>query len=399
MLRPVHRLARGVYEVRWRTVSADDGHTAQGSYSFGVRASVLGPAVSAAPGPLADGGWLRALLDAVFYGALILFCGGVFCGALLSGPGVGPGAWLLPDASRGEVGRRQWRTTLAIGGAAVLFSLVATLADAAHAGGGISGRALHDYFLSDFAGYARLAVPAMLLLSVALAARGAPRWASGPAVLALAAVAAGGHSSSARLSGIAFASRPRSSDRRVGVARGNRADRDRVGAAVARVGRRGPAADRRGRAAAVRHGRSAGVLHARGRGRAQRRDRARIAAGIVECRLRARAAGEDLTGRRGGAALLQARAAVATAAAGRAGSYDGRLERRHWRLLASEPIVGAGIVLAAALLLAYAPPIDPSEQVVAARSVASATVRDDLGARGRSCRSPGRPVRTSSTRS
>jgi hypothetical protein len=44
---------------------------------------------------------------------------------------------------------------------------------------------------------------------------------------------------------------------------------------------------------------------------------------------------------------------------------DAALERCHWRLLASEPIVTAGIVLAAALLLAYAPPIDAASQVVA----------------------------------
>ncbi|MFZ0973993.1 MAG: copper resistance CopC family protein, partial [Solirubrobacteraceae bacterium] len=86
VLRPVRRLSRGVYDVVWHTVSAVDGHTAQGSYSFGVRAAVVGPAVAAAPGALADGGWLRALLDATFDGALILFCGGVFCGALLSPP-------------------------------------------------------------------------------------------------------------------------------------------------------------------------------------------------------------------------------------------------------------------------------------------------------------------------
>ena len=137
VLRPVRRLGRGVYELRWRTVSADDGHTAQGAYSFGVRALVTGPAVSAAPGPLADGGWLRALLDAIFGGALILFCGGVFCSALLSVPGSGPAGWLLPDAGGREVARRQWRATIAVGGAAVLFSLLATLADAARAGGGI----------------------------------------------------------------------------------------------------------------------------------------------------------------------------------------------------------------------------------------------------------------------
>ena len=46
---------------------------------------------------------------------------------------------------------------------------------------------------------------------------------------------------------------------------------------------------------------------------------------------------------------------------------DVRLERRHWRLLAAEPVVSVGIVLAAALLVAYAPPIDLS------RAVASVT--------------------------
>jgi copper transport protein len=373
VLRPVHRLARGVYEVRWRTVSADDGHTAQGSYSFGVRASVLGPAVSATPGPLADGGWLRALLDAVFYGALILFCGGVFCGALLSGPGTGPGAWLLPDATRREVGRRQWRRTLAIGGAAVLFSLVATLADAAHAGGGISGRALDDYFLSDFAGYARLAVPAMLLLSVALAARGAPRWASAPAVLALAAVAAGGHSSSARLSGIAFTA-------------------DLVHLIAASVWLGGIAliaiawVPRLRELGAVGRRRIVEVVLPRFGTLALPAFFTLVVAGGLNAvtelgspqALWSTAYGRVLlvkTSLVGVVALLSYRHALRLRPRLLAArELDGRLERGHWRLLASEPIVSAGIVLAAALLLAYAPPIDAAEQVVAARSISSATV-------------------------
>ena len=52
------------------------------------------------------------------------------------------------------------------------------------------------------------------------------------------------------------------------------------------------------------------------------------------------------------------------------------LERRHWRLLASEPILGIGIFVAAALLLAYAPPIDLAEQVAAVGAVAPARVRE-----------------------
>ncbi len=372
LLRPVHHLARGVYELRWRTVSADDGHTAEGSYSFGVRAAVVGPAQSTAAGPLAEGGWLRALLDAVFDGALILFCGGVFCGALLSAPGSGPAAWLLPDPNRREVARRQWRVTIATGGAAVLCSLVATLADAAHAAGGLSARALHAYLLSDAAGYARLAVPAMLLVSVLIAARGAPGRASGPAVLALAAVAAGGHATSAHLSGLAFASDlvhliaasiwlggivnlaiawiPRL--RAVGVAGRRRI----VEVVLPRFGRVALPAFitlvvAGGLNAATELG-SPQALWNDGYGRVLLVKSALVAVVALlsykhALRLRPR--------------LLAAR------------EVDVRLERRHWRLLASEPVVSVGIVVAAALLVAYAPPIDLSRAVA---SVAAGAARE-----------------------
>jgi copper transport protein len=373
VLRPVHRLARGVYEVRWRTVSADDGHIAQGSYSFGVRAAVLGPAVSAAPGPLADGGWLRALLDAVFDGALILFCGGVFCGALLSKPGSDPGAWLVPDASWSNIGRRQWRLTIAIGGAAVLFSLVATRADAAHAGGGLSGRALHDYLFSDFAGYARLAAPAMVLVSVVAAVRGAPRWASAPAVLALAAVAAGGHSSSARLSGVAFGA-------------------DLVHLIAASVWLGGIAVIAIAWVPRLRE------LGAAGRRRVIQVVLPRFGAVALPAFLTLVLAGglnavtelgsvQALWSTGYGRVLLVKTSLVGVVALLSYGhalllrprllatrEFDVRVERRHWRLLASEPIVSAGIVLAAALLLAYAPPIDAAEQLAATGSISAARV-------------------------
>ena len=374
VLRPAQRLGRGVYVVRWRTVSADDGHTAQGSYAFGVRAQVLGPAVAAAPGPLADGAWLRALLDATFDGALILFCGGVFCSALLAVPGSGPGAWLLPDVSRPEVGRRQWRVTIAIGGVAVLFSLLATLVDAAYAGGGISGRALDHYLFSDAAGYIRLAMPALLLVSVVIAARGRSRSASAAAVLALAAVAAGGHSSSARLSGLAFTADL------VHLIAASVWLGGLVNIAIAWVPRLpglGVAGRRRivelvlprfgvvalpafftlvvaGALNAATELGSPQALWSAGYGRVLIAKTALV--GVVALlsyrhalRLRPR--------------LLAAR------------NFDARLERSHWRLLASEPIVGAGVVLAAALLLAYAPPTDVA-RVVATVPVPGATARD-----------------------
>ena len=373
-LRPLARLQRGVYEVRWRTVSADDGHSAEGSYSFGVQASVLGPAVSAAPGPLADGGWLRALLDAIFAGALILFCGSVFCSALLSAPGSGPAAWLLADdASPREDAGGVWRGTIAIGAAAVLFSLVATVADAAHAGGGIGGRALHDYLLSDFAGYTRLAVPAMLLASLVIAARGAPRWASAPAVLALAAVAAGGHSSSARVSGVAFTA-------------------DLVHLIAASVWLGGIAVIAIAWVPRLRE------LGAAGRRRIVEVVLPRFGAIALPAFFTLVVAGalnaatelgspQTLWSTGYGRVLIAKTALVGVVAALSYGhalrlrprllasrEFEARLERRHWRLLASEPIVTAGIVLAAALLLAYAPPIDAAEQVTAAGSVSSARV-------------------------
>jgi copper transport protein len=372
VLRPAQRLARGVYAVRWRTVSADDGHTADGSYSFGVRASVLGPAVSAAPGPLSDGGWYRALLDAIFYGALILFCGSVFCGALVPAPGSSPAAWLLPDGSRPEVGRRQWRVTIAIGGGAVLLSLLATLADAAHAGGGVSGRALHDYLLSDAAGFTRLAVPAMLLASVVMAARGAPRRASAAAVLALAAVAAGGHSSSARQSGVAFVA-------------------DLVHLIAASVWLGGVAViaiawvPRLRELGVAGRRRIVAVVLPRFGTVALPAFFTLVVAGAVNAATELGSARALWTGGYGRVLLVKT-ALVGLMAllsykhalrlrprllASR--EFDVRLERRHWRLLASEPIVGAGIVLAAALLPAYAPPIDVAEQV-AAGSVPAARV-------------------------
>ena len=373
VLRPARRLERGVYEVRWHTVSADDGHTAQGSYSFGVRTPVLGPAVSAAPGPLAGGGWLRALLDAILDGALILFCGSVFCSALLAPPGV-PGAWLLPDSSGREVARRQWRVTVAIGGAAVLFSVVATLADAAHASGGVSGRALQDYLLSDAAGYIRLAVPAMLLLSVVMAAHGAPRRASAPAVLALAAVAAGGHSSSARLSGVALTADL------VHLIAASVWLGGLVNLAIAWVPRL-PGMGVAGRRRIVK------VVLPRFGAVALPAFFTLVVAGALNAAtelgspqaLWSAAYGRVLivkTALVGVVALLSYKHALRLRPRLLASrDFDVRLERRHWRLLASEPIVGAGIVVAAALLLAYAPPIDLS-RVVATASVPAGTARD-----------------------
>ena len=45
--------------VRWHSVSTDDGHALEGSFSFGVRASALGGQHTLVQSPLARGGLLR----------------------------------------------------------------------------------------------------------------------------------------------------------------------------------------------------------------------------------------------------------------------------------------------------------------------------------------------------
>ena len=212
----------------------------------------------------------------------------------------------------------------------------------------------------------------MLLASVVTAARGAPGRASGPAVLALAAVAVGGHASSAHLSGVAFASDlvhliaasvwlggivnlalawvPRL--REMG-ATGRRRIVEMVLPRFGRVAL--PAFITLVIAGAVNAATELGTpraLWTDGYGRVLLVKTALV--GVVALlsykhalRLRPR--------------LLASR------------DYDTRLERRHWQLLASEPILGTGIVLAAALLVAYAPPIDLS------RALALASVRAGAG--------------------
>ena len=304
----------------------------------------------------------------------------------------------MPDGRRRDVARRQWRITVAIGGAAVVFSLLATLADAAHAGGGLGSGALRAYLLSDAAGYARLAVPALLLASVALAARGAPGRAGVAAVLALAAVAGGGHATSAHLSGVAFASDL------LHLIAGSVWLGGIVHLAIAWVPRL------RGMDVAGRR-RIVEVVLPRFGTVALPAFVTLVVAGAINAATELgtpRALWTDGYGR----VLLAKTALVGVVAllsykhalrlrprllAAR--DYDLRLERRHWRLLASEPILGTGIFMAAALLVAYAPPIDLS------RALAGG-----LGARGRGCATPrrrrvaavgcrARRARTSSTRS
>ena len=107
VLRPQRDLAEGAYRVRWHTVSTEDGHALEGSFSFGVRAAAAGGEHVVQQSPFARDGWLRVLLRALFYVAALLFVGALMLRILLSREG----SWLAPvhlgALDTGAVGRRE----------------------------------------------------------------------------------------------------------------------------------------------------------------------------------------------------------------------------------------------------------------------------------------------------
>lgn len=194
---PERALRTGAYRVRWHTVSTLDGHALEGSFSFGVRAAAAGPGHALEQSPLARDGWVRIALRGLFYVAVLLFVAALVLPGLLAARRT----WLVPDALSEHlplapirartlrlVGDLGWLATGAAGAAAI--------AEATDAAGSLSATALRDFLLANIAGGARLAM-VLLLGAAVLAYRRRPGVAGVLAVLALGAVAASGHASSA----------------------------------------------------------------------------------------------------------------------------------------------------------------------------------------------------------
>jgi copper transport protein len=368
------RLARGVYEVRWHSVSADDGHALDGAYYFGVGAAAPAGASSSQAAPLAGGGWLRVLLRAAFDATLLFFCGGVLCAALLS-RGREPAAWLLPGRGRGSIeangvsrAARLWRRAVCVGLAALVLGIADALVDAANAGQGLSAHALDAYLLSDLTGEARIAVLAALALAVATAAWRAPARASVFAILALAALAVSGHANSADPRGLAiavdFAHLLAAAVWVGGIAQ-------LAWAWLPQMGTLDP--DTRSRLLEVvlaRFGRVALPAFA-----------TVLVAGLANAIIQLGSV-SALWNESYGRVLIVKMALVGAIVLAsythalrirprllRSNSQPGgTLERRHWRLLGIEPLLGAGVVLAGALLIAYPPPSRiPAVQAAAVR--------------------------------
>lgn len=200
IVRPDRRLPKGAYRVVWHSVAADDGHGLDGFISFGVQAAAGGGHSSVTQSPFARDGWLRVLARALMYAALLLFAGALTLRLSLGRRGR---SWLVPAgyAHRPEMDAVQAacreRTLIRdLGFLAAGAAAVSAGADAVDAAGGFSLGRMHSYLLSSQAGTARFMVVVLALLAALVAAR-RPRFAALPALGALAALAASGHTASA----------------------------------------------------------------------------------------------------------------------------------------------------------------------------------------------------------
>ena len=195
VLTPASPLPRGAYRVEWHTVSTEDGHALEGTYSFGVRSAALGNRHSVEQSPLARNGWLRILLRGLLYAALLTLVAALLL-PLLAGR-----RWLTPSAlgagvDASSVRDRERRVTADLAWLGVATAVASTVAEAADAAGGLAPAGLADFLLANEAGLARVAV-VLLLLGCALGWRRRPHLSAVLALLALGAVAASGHAGSA----------------------------------------------------------------------------------------------------------------------------------------------------------------------------------------------------------
>ena len=201
-LRPARSLPRGSYRVEWHSVSTDDGHELEGSFSIGVQAPALGGATTTVAGPFAGLGWLRTLLRAALYPSLFLFAGALMLRTLLGGGE--RDLWLLPAGVRRGLGedraaelvRAERSLVLDAGLIAVALAAGIAIVETQIAAGSLSPRAIHAFLLSDTPGLARVGLVVLLALAVAGAVM-APPYGGMVAALALGELALSGHADSA----------------------------------------------------------------------------------------------------------------------------------------------------------------------------------------------------------
>ena len=373
VLRLAPGLARGAYRVRWHTVSTRDGHALEGSFSFGVRAPAVGGEHDVQQSPLARAGWLRILSRVLMYGALLCFTGALGLQLLLGRRG--RSSWLVPNGEDGDldgvelagVERRARRLVIDAGLVAVAAAALSAVADGVDAAGGLSARRISEFLLYGQPGQTRLVVIGVLALSV-VAAGLRLRAAALGAAIALLGVALSGHANASSpravavvndwlhllggslwLGGIVVvvavwspALRGMTTAQRVGLAR----------LVLARFGRVAlPAFVVVVITGAVSALIEVGSLANLGTGYGR--------ALLVKVDIVAAIAAVSYTHAR----RLRPRMLAANA------HPDAGAQRRHWRLVRAEPVLGAGVICAVALLVAF--PLPPRQLSEAAQARAA----------------------------
>lgn len=197
---PIGKLAQGAYRVRWHSVSTEDGHALEGTFSFGVRAAAASGGHTLERSPLARNGWARVGARIVLYVMLLLFAGALLLRVLLP---TSTGSWLTDVAPAavhepgGQQLQRRERTLVTdLGVAATAAAALAALLEASDAARGLSAQGVSEFLLGNVAGAGRLAVIVFSLLALLLWQR-RERLAATCGGLALGAVAASGHAGSA----------------------------------------------------------------------------------------------------------------------------------------------------------------------------------------------------------
>lgn len=195
--KPKTGLDTGAYRVDWHTVSTEDGHALEGRFSFGVRVAAAGGELTVEQSPLARGGWMRVLLRGLLYVGALLFVGALVLPILMRRPR----DWIVPDGLGDdafvEANRERARAIVGdVGWFAASAAAAATLVEAANAAPSFSPGALRDFLLANAAGVARLGVVVCLAIA-ALVWQRFPRLAAGLGLLGLGAIGASGHANSA----------------------------------------------------------------------------------------------------------------------------------------------------------------------------------------------------------
>lgn len=205
-LRPRGTLAAGAYRLEWRSVSTIDGHIREGSVGFGVRTAALGGAVEVQQSPLTGAGPLRAAVRWLFYLALFLFAGGVLNAALLARR-ASLGAWLVPGSRSplagavpdpDAVAARAASRTLRAGALAATGAVLVTAVESIDAAGGVRPSGMADFLLGGPAGISRLLMVGAVV-GAAILARRAAAPAAALLTVALFAIALGGHAGGAEM--------------------------------------------------------------------------------------------------------------------------------------------------------------------------------------------------------